>query len=313
MSPAGSKQKAEAGHVHLVVGDDPYLVDQAIGEISGGASAIDVEDFGPDSDLSAIREAMDTPSLFGGVRTVVVRGVDDMTAEAQRDLVGMIQEGVHASLVLVSQRPLPKLAETVRKVGRVTDASRGKRSDVFGWLREEAKRRGLRVAGDAFGTLVEMIGDERMALVQALDELGLVVGSGGQISSDDVRRQFRGGADVRAFAFIDAVASRRAGPALEALQRLLRQGEAPQALFWTLTRHFRMLLLAAEMKPSEAAKTLGLPAWRAEKLVDQARNFSGAELADAYQRLAEADRKMKKSEEPEALTLERVAVAISAR
>jgi DNA polymerase III delta subunit len=70
--------------------------------------------------------------------------------------------------------------------------------------------------------------------------------------------------------------------------------------------------VASEISASTAAGQLKIPQWRAEKLVRQARRFRAGDLVAAYQRLAEADLKMKRSEEPEALTLERLVVALSA-
>jgi DNA polymerase-3 subunit delta len=151
-----------------------------------------------------------------------------------------------------------------------------------------------------------------MALAQAIDELSLAMHRGSRLGPDQIARHFRGRADVKLYAFVDAVAQRQPSVALEALHYLLVRGEAPQMLFWSLTRHFRMLLVAAESSASIAAEQLKIPQWRAEKLVRQARGFAAGTLVAAYHRLAEADLKMKRSEEPEALTLERLVVALSA-
>ncbi|MGH9196181.1 MAG: DNA polymerase III subunit delta, partial [Acidimicrobiia bacterium] len=99
--------------------------------------------------------------------------------------------------------------------------------------------------------------------------------------------------------------------ALEILHRLIKMGEAPQALFWMLARHFRMLLVAGDTNPKELADKLGLPSWRAEKLARQSRNYNAEELGQAFHVLAEADRRIKNSEEPELLTLERTVVSIT--
>jgi len=62
--------------------------------------------------------------------------------------------------------------------------------------------------------------------------------------------------------------------------------------------------------PSHARPLLGKPDWLAEKLCRQARGFGQEALIEAYQVLAEADLKVKSSEEPEGLTLERAVVAL---
>jgi DNA polymerase III delta subunit len=152
-----------------------------------------------------------------------------------------------------------------------------------------------------------------MALSQAIEELSLAMPPGSRITPKEIAAQFRGRADVKLFGFIDAVAQKQAPVALESLHYLMSQGEAPTMLFWNLIRHFRQLLQASESSPKQVAKLLGKPEWLAEKLCRQARGFGQEALIRAYQVLAEADLKMKTSEEPEGLTLERTVVALCRR
>lgn len=302
---------------YLIVGDDPYLASEAIDKTISGVPELAVSEFGPAAEVSAIFEALTTPPMFGDVRVVLVRDADELPAAALREIEAYLENpSPDASLVLVSKKPLPKVAFQVKKVGRVVEAARGKRTDIFAWLREEAKSRGLKPSAEGPAALVEAVGEERLALAHALDELALSLGDGARLGGEEVRRQFKERTDARVFGFIDAVAGRQGGPALELLHRLVRVGEAPQALFWMLVRHFRMLILAAGAagaggSSQEISQMLGLPGWRAEKLARQARNFNSKELNEIFQLLAEADRKMKKSEEPELLTLERTVVAIA--
>lgn len=297
---------------YLIVGDDPYLVSEALSEVLEGIGELSVEEFDPGGDAGLILQALASSSMFGGRRAVVVRSLDEFPAEVHRQLASYLEDpNPDCLLVLVSRKSLPGVGPAVRKAGHVVEAGKGGRNELFGWLRKKAADSGLKASGDAVGALVEAVGEERLALAQALEELALALGGGGRLGVEEVRRQFQGRADTRVFAFVDSVASRRRGPALEALHRLLRQGEAPQALFWMLARHFRMLLLAGDGAPARVAQSLGIPAWRAEKLVRQAGTFSQEELIRAYQTLALADHRMKTGEEPEGLTLERAVVSIT--
>jgi DNA polymerase III subunit delta len=298
--------------VYLIAGDDPFLSGKALDELLAEEEAAAVEHVPPGADIGQVVESLRTPSLFGGRRVVVLRDVELLPAEAQRELVAYLGEPSPTGLlVLLASRPVAKLAQAVRGAGRVIDAARGRRGDVLSWLRDHVRRAGLKPSSDALNALLEAVGEERMALSRAVEELALAFGAGARIGPDHVRRQFQGRADVRVFGFVDAVADRQTGPALEALHRLLRQGEAPQALFWTLVRHFRQLLSVGDQGAGQVARALGMQDWRAEKLVRQARGFPPGALGRAYRALAEADRKMKRSEEPETLSLERAVVAIT--
>lgn len=300
---------SEAVGVYLIVGEDPYLVTSALDRILSGSSD-DVASFGPSDDLGTILSAARTPSMFGSRRVLIVRGVESLSADDQRRLASYLEVPTpEVTLVLVASKKVPRLAEIVKKVGKILEASKGRRSELFTWIKGEAAARGLNIPGDAMATLVEASGEERLALANALDELRLALGEGARVTSEEVRAQFSRTSETRVFAFVDAVAARQPGTALELLRRLLMQ-ESAQRLFWTLTSHFRMLL-ASEGSTDEVATKLGLPRWRAEKLVKQARGFPPERLIDAYEMLAECDRKMKASEEPEGLTLERAVVSIA--
>jgi DNA polymerase-3 subunit delta len=296
---------------YLIVGDDPFLIEEATKSVLSGTTDLSISEFESEHEVSSIIQAARTPSMFGDRRILLLRHAESLTAAEQREIVAYLEDPApDATLVLVSSKKLPKLAEATKKVGRVIEAAKGRRSDLFGWLRSEAKKKGLNATGDALGALVETVGEERMALANALDELKLALGSGSRFDDGHVRKQFSGQTNVKIFGFIDAVANRQLGSALEMLHRLVSSGESPQGVYWMLTRHFRMLLAAGGSSGS-VAKALGIPAWRAEKLVKQARGFTEQELIAAYQALAAADHNMKTSHEPELLTLERAVVKIA--
>ncbi|MGH9197368.1 MAG: DNA polymerase III subunit delta, partial [Acidimicrobiia bacterium] len=199
---------------YLIVGDDPYLTGEAIGRLLKGIPELSISHFGPGDDISEVFEALNTPPMFGDLRVVVIRDADDLSAQTLRQIESYLESPAgDASVVLTSKKPLAKIAAAVKKVGRVLEASRGKRSDLFSWLREEVKARGMKPAGDAPAALVDAVGEERLALSQALDELKLLLGDGARLSSTEVRNQFKERSDARVFGFVDAVAGRESAQA----------------------------------------------------------------------------------------------------
>lgn len=295
----------------LIVGDDHHLVSEELHKLLERAAPLGIDEFDSEADPKMIVQALGTSSMFGETRTVLVRGLDAMPADSQKILAEYLDEAPGGStLIMIAARPVPRLAAAVKKVGRIIEAAKGRRSDLFNWLAAESKAKGVKLTGDAMGVLIESVGESAGALAAALEELSLAHAPGARLGPREVGRQFQHRPGAKLFAFVDAVAERRPGEALDALGRLTAQGEAPQMLLWNLHRHFRMMLAAQGDSPAEAARKLSIQPWRAEKLVRQARRFSGAELARALCVLAEADWRMKKSEEPEAVTLERSVVAM---
>lgn len=298
---------------YLILGDDDFLISQTLSKLLEGVDQSSVGEFGPGDEFQTVYQALLTPPMFEDRRVVVVKEVDRLPAEAQRQLIGFLDDPTPATtLVLIASKAGAQVISAVKKAGRVIEAVKGKRPDLYAWVKHQIVAKGLTVSGEGLAALVDSVGEDRMALSQAIEELSMAIPRGTRLGPEEIARHFRGRSDVKLYAFVDAVAQRQASLALEALHYLLLRGEAPQMLFWSLTRHFRMLLVASEISASTAGEQLKIPQWRAEKLVRQARRFRAGELVAAYQRLAEADLKMKRSEEPEALTLERLVVALSA-
>ena len=309
--PTASAPK-EALPVYLVVGDDPHLTSEALGKLIEGKDDSSVNEFGALDEFDSILQAIVTPSMFGDRRTIVVHDVDRFSAELQRQLIAYLDSPVpDATLILIGAKMPSQMLAAGRKSGHVFDVAKGKRSDLLLWLKHEFTAKGLDAGGDAMNALLEAVGEQRLALSQAVDELSLALPRGGRVTPKQISRQFQSRSDVKLFGFIDAVAERHQSAALETLHHLMSRGESVNMLFWTLARHFRMLLIAVEASAMEVGRELGIQPWRAEKLVRQARGYQRGALLEAYQLLAEADVKMKKSEEPEGLTLERVVVALS--
>lgn len=295
----------------LIVGDDPHLVSEELHKLLEKSAALEIDEFDSDADPKVVVQALATPSMFGETRTVLLRRVDSMSAESQKILADYLDDpSAESILILVAVRPVPRLASAVKRVGRVLEAAKGRRSDVLNWLAAESKAKGVKLTGEAMNVLIESVGESTGALAGAIEELSLAHAAGVRLGPKEVARQFQHRPEAKLFAFVDAVAERRKGEALDALGRLTSQGETPQMLAWNLNRHFRMLLASRGDSAVAAARTLGIQPWRAEKLVRQSQKFSQAALIDAYLALAGADWKMKRSEEPETLTLERTVVAI---
>lgn len=294
-----------------IVGDDPHLVSRELHKLLEEAAPLAVDEFDSDANPGDIVQALGTPALFGDARTVLVRGVDAMAADSQKVLAQYLESpSPDNTLVMIAVRSVPRLTAAVKAVGRVIEAAKGRRSDLMNWLAVESKAKQVRLTSEGMGALIDCMGESTGALAGALDELALAHAPGTRLGKKEVARQFQHRPEAKLFGFVDSVAERRRGQALDALGRLTAQGEPSQMLLWNLNRHFRMMLLSQGDSAASAARRLGIPPWRAEKLVRQSRGFPQEALIRAYTVLAEADRKLKTSHEPEGLTLERAVVSI---
>lgn len=302
------------GALYLLSGE-PFLGEEALDKLRqevGGDPLSDVV-FGSDVEVAELLGALQTPSLLGGRRLVVIHDAESLVKE-QAEAIASYAESPSASAVLaLVAAGKTKVDAVVKKHGAVIglDAPKGRR--LASWIRDRARVHRVVVDDKAAWALIDSVGGELRDLDGALSQLSTSLGHGAKIGVAEVKKAFPRLADERIYAFTDAVGERRIAPAMTALRRLLDQGDEPLVLFGSLAAHIRRLLRVrpyAEQGTRAVAEVAGLPEWRAERLAKQARSYKEEELAEALTILAETDIEMKGEFPSPAAALERAVVQI---
>jgi DNA polymerase III subunit delta len=300
--------------VYLLSGHD-LLADEALDRIREevGAEPLAEASFDPSSPAWEIVGALETPSLLGGTRVVVVHDAQSLSKEQSEALLGYIQApSPHAVLVLIASGRT-RLGDAVRKHGTVVSADAPRGRQLVSWIRDRARRNGLRLDDRAAWALIDAVGVDLRDLAGGLEQLAAAWGSEDRVGAAEVRRLFPRLAEERVYAFTDAIGDRRLGTAMGALRRLLEQGDEPLMIFGALTAQVRRLLLTRTVGddgPRAVADALGLPEWRAERLYRQARSYREDELVSALGSLAAADVDLKAGDVAPEVALERAVVEI---
>ncbi len=302
--------------VYLLSGE-PFLAEEAIDGIrrEHATDALSEAVFDSDATAAEILGALETPSLLGGRRLVVVRGAHDLNKEHLDVLAKYVEAPSPTSVLVLVAAGRTRLDAIVRKSGTVValDAPRGRQ--LVTWIRGRARHYHLRLDDRAGWALVDSVGTELRDLDAALQQLSTALGANAAVGAADVRTAFPRLADERVFALQDAIGDRRLSVAMTALRRLLEQGDEPLMVFGALASQLRRMLRArryADLGPAAVADTLGLPAWRAERLQRQARSYREEELVGAMAVLAETDVEMKGGDLTPEAALERAVVQIVA-
>jgi DNA polymerase-3 subunit delta len=301
-------------------GDDTYgLARAADGVLEELRSADgDIERWrasGEGTSVGRIAERVATGSLFGGGTLVTVndpapllRSRDDRDA-----LIGLLSVVAPGNgLVFVessdgsNRRPaaLIALEKAVREAGGETrEVKAPKEGQLTNWIEQRATERGVRLGAGAARELATRIGgfvregdvDRRgqsQLAVAELDKLALYRPEG-PLTIEDVQQLVAEVVPGSAWAFLDALGSRRTARALDLLDTML--DSTPElVLLVQIHRRIRELIevadhLAAGATPGSLVRTLGLKPFRAEKLVEQARTWTQDELDQALIGLVELD------------------------
>jgi DNA polymerase III subunit delta len=264
--------------------------------------------------------------LFGGGegRLVVVDDVDVWKAAEVKELASYLASpSPETVLALVAEevKSDSALAKAVAKAGQVLayDVPKKKLPE---WVAEQFGRFGARAEREACRALVAIVGDDLDELATEADKLATWAGPEHVITQCDVELLAAGRAETAIFAVTDAWGRRDVAGALRSTEELLershraRSGELMRivsSMVGHVGRVRRCQKLAEEgVRPRDAASSLKMHPFVAEKAFAQAANFSAEELAAAIVRLAELDAASKGgSKLPADLELERALVDLT--
>ena len=198
-----------------------------------------------------------------------------------------------------------RLFRAVAAAGGGVDFRALNRPETRRWIEAEARSFGHRLGGGVAELLVEAIGTDQMKLRRALEVLSLAVGEGAAVSPADVATHVPAARAHAGWELQDAVSARDGARAVRLLRDALEEGQEPPLLVGALFAEVRRLLVARELPPKVdgrgAAQKLGVPDWKAQKIVANARRFSLSELRRAAHRLADLDVAVKRGRDAPAL------------
>ncbi len=319
--------------VVLFVGDEARLVDRGLARLRDAVVPAAQRDFNEDrlraDDLDAPRleDSLRTLPVLGGRRLVIVRDahrLEDRGAKVeamQAVLLAYVEAPADATVLALTAEKVDrrlKLWKTVEKAGLVVDCGPPDEATLPARLEADARSAGVQFEPGAASLLVELAGHDLGVLEGEVAKLAAFVGEGGRVSTAAVHEMLesRRAGETSVFAWVDAVAERRAGEALAGLTRLLDAGEEPLRLLALLARQVRLIFAARSMLARGAStqeigeRVVPRARFLARKLVDQARQREERDLLTMHDALVEADLTLKSSPASPRFVMERLVLAL---
>ena len=269
--------------------------------------------------LADLNERVATPVMFGGGTLAVVHNAGALVVKNEdRDAflaaLALVAPGNALVILDASQSgakaPVPKrLADAIASAGGSVRQFRSPKGGALtGWIEAEARERELTLAPGSAKLIAERVGGfvqegdaerrhQTAIASMELDKLALYRGVE-PIGPDDVRALVAEAVPGSVWAFTDAVGERRVDRSLELLDRLFETTPEP-VLLAVLHRRVRELLetrdrLDAGERLPAIGKAMGITTeYRMEKLRDQAKLWTTAELTAALDGLLELDAMVK--------------------
>lgn len=238
-------------------------------------------------------------------------------------------EGDAASLVEYARAPQPKtvlivsapeidrrtvLARVLVEQGGLVDFAKLKGFELERWAESRFRKLGLKISSASVRKLVELAGSDLDVLASEVEKLALYCAGGSGVADSAVDALVERSRQHGIFELTRALGRRDRASALRLVGSLVEDGEPPLVIVTMLARHFRQVLIAAELSrrgcsAAEIASAAQIPPFLRDEFIAQARAVDRASAEEAYLRLAEADRRFKSSSVDARMFLERLIAA----
>ena len=289
--------------VYLVAGSDKPKVARALRRLRSRFGDESIEHLSADvSDGAEAVAACNALGLFAGGdggRLVIVERVErwkKADVEAVAAYLGNPVPGAVLALVADEAPKSDALAKAVGETGQVLAFEAPKPRDLPAWVRSQFERLGAGAEPDAARALVEIVGDDLVALATEADKITIWAG-GSQITRADVEALATPAREAAAWALTDAWGERDGAAMIAAAESELERRE-PFAISVRLAAHVTLVrgvkLLAAEgVGARDIAKRVKVHEFRVRKAIGHADRYSQEELDAALVRLADLDAALK--------------------
>ncbi|EFV13260.1 DNA polymerase III subunit delta [Segniliparus rugosus] len=283
--------------LHLVLGDEPLLVERAVGAVLRGANARDefsdnavaapaVSRLRAGDATAALLAELTSASLFDEHRVLVLDEAQQAGAEPCARILDLAREREESVTLVVCHSGAARnrpLVNALRELGaQVHDCAKLTRAgDRLDFVRAEFRSHDVRVPPAAAQALLESVGSDLRELARACSQLAS--DTGGVVNVDAVRRYFQGKAEVTGFDIADLALSGEAEGALTAARWALASGVAPVLIADALAESALSLArvgAAGRASPEALASSLGMPPWRVKKTQAQWRVWSAGGKAE---------------------------------
>jgi DNA polymerase-3 subunit delta len=311
-----------AGALRLVIGEEELLLARGVAAAIAAARATDpdaaVEELtAADATASDLMAAV-SPSLFGGVRVVVVHAAQDAKKELANALLEYAAAPDPEVVLVVTHVGGAKgraLADGLRDAGAaITSAAKiTKPRERVEFVRAEVQRAGGRCPENAAEALIGAVGNDLRDLAAAAAQL--VADTGGKIDVATVARYYRGRAEVSGYTVSDAAIIGDVPAALESLRWALQVGVDPVPIADALADGVRSVARVAGAgrgNSYQLASSLGMPPWKVERAQRQSRGWSSEGLAEAMRIAAECNAEVKGGSDDRGYALERAVFRLAA-
>jgi len=305
----------------LIQGAESLLADRAISNVIATKSGAQSTIFSADElEVGVITDSL-APSLFADARVVVIKDLQDLTAECSDEVVSYLEnQDENLTLVLWHKGGVKgkALVDKIKKLNPEVIAAEAikKVSEKSEFVRAEFKRLDRKVSTEAVNALIDSLGSDLRELSAACSQLASDVALQKVIDENDVARYQMGRVESTGFDVADAALEGNTAIALINLRNALSTGTDPVLIVSALASSLRTLAKVSgasrSVRSFELASTLAIAPWQIDKARKQLTGWSESGLIKAVVATATADADIKGAAADPIYALERAIMTVCA-
>lgn len=305
----------------LIHGSEAALSDRALQEALAARKDFERTSLdGAELELGRYGEVI-APSLFSEKRVVVIRDLQDVTAEVGEEILesfDAIDPNTHLVFVHKGGVKGKGLVEKLKKLKCEYLACEPlkKQSDKEAFVREEFARHGRKISPAGVIALVNATGSDTRELAAACSQISFDTNAGkAVIDETDIGNYYQGRVEATGFDVADAVIAGDVKGTLINLRNALDTGTDPVLIISAVANSVRAIAKVSDVprnvKSFELAGPLGLAPWQIDKARRQLTRWRPGMITFAITELARADYGVKGGEADPIYALERAMVSIA--
>ncbi len=293
----------------LLYGQESYFVEEGLRAIRDAVVLPENRDFnltqfyGRDFKAIDIVEQARTFPVFSDRRLVIIKNIHEASADQLDGLLSYVEDPVPETVLLLTAEKIDarrKFYQVLKKTGTAIEFKKIYDNQLPSFVRDLAKSFNVTLTGGALKLFCKRVGTN---LVEVQGELEKLVGYLGERDLADEKDVAAIVSDTRiesVFDLTDALGQGDSSTALQLLDRLLAEGQAPLMVLAMMTRHFRQMwkiheLIAQKVPQSEFPKRVGVSPYFLKGLMQQACRFDNQHYRQVFNAFLITDLALKSS------------------
>lgn len=311
--------------VVLLVGEEPYLLRQALAQIENYYVDENMKDFNftvyfaGEAEMEKVRDNVETLPTFAPNRVVFLKEAHELSDADWEVLEPILKDPVESTLFVITASRLDKRKKAFRLLseqGQCVEFKKPYDNQIPSWIQYIAGLEEMQISEDANHLLHRLVGSHLLEIEGEIQKLKDYISPRTRIELEDVKSVVSKSREDSIFQWTEAVAGGDRIRSFELLASLLDQGQSEVGIVTLMARHVRLLIKIKRGQElgytgARLAQYVQVPPYFLNNYLKQSGLWSIKKLEQVILTLNETDKALKTSPVSAPLWLENMLLKIT--